>query len=590
MNSVSILAPHVIAKIAAGEVVDRPASVVKELVENAIDAEASAIEVHLKDAGKELIHIKDNGHGITKDDLGQLFQRHATSKITAIEDLERLGSMGFRGEALYSIAAVSDVTLRSQRQGTKDAWTAHVRGGERLDIEPAAPSSPGTEIKVAELFYNLPARRKFLKNNSSEASHIAGTVLPYALIYPEKHFLLTHAGRAMLDLKPARSRLDRVAAALGLDIKDLLETSQSFPEDGLNVDIVLGTINVQRPRRNLQFTFINKRPVESKAVSFAMNDVYRALLPPGVYPAFIVNIQLDPARVDVNIHPSKREVRIKDDARICSILRHMSHATLMEQGDARLVNPMELAPPIHSAPAAHMTSSSYTTPSPAFEGVPADKIFFAPGQLRDLRLSPAQAAPDLFHDPTDNMQTRFARARHIGAFLNKYLLFEEGTSLFLVDQHAAQERIMFEKIERQILDRAIETQPLLTPLLLKISVQEHLAWEEAREALQDVGIDTDLFDPETLAVHSQPKIFKNIEQTIRTLLAGDAVSRTDRSAIARRACKASIVTGDHLKPMQVDHQRQELLACRDPFVCPHGRPTIIELKESFLDRQFLRTS
>lgn len=584
---VSILPPDVIAKIAAGEVIDRPASVVKELLENALDAGATSIEVHLKDAGKELIHVKDNGHGIAKADLEKLFSRHATSKIKNIDDLQALRSMGFRGEALYSIAAVSDITVRTQKSGSKDAWAIHLRGGSRLGLEPSAPMGAGTDIKVAELFFNTPARRKFLKSNASELNQIAGVVLAYTLIYPDKRFLLTHMGRAILDLKPVAGRLDRTAASLNLEKNDLLQMSQDYPEENVKVQAVLGNINVQRHRRDLQFIFVNDRPVDSKALGFAMNDVYRAVLAPGVYPAFVLDVHVDPGNVDVNIHPAKREVRIKDESRLCSIIRHLTEYTLMRFGSARAIDAPAQPAPSMMAPAAAQT------------GLPADKIIFGPGQMRQTALKPMpfvfeeapaapQRMPDLFETADTTLQTKFGGARFIGAFINKYLLFEEGTSLFLVDQHAAQERIMFEKFRDQIDNGTVEVQPLLTPLLLKLTVQERIHWDEAQEKIKEVGIDTALFDEETLAVHSQPVLLKNIEQSVRALLSGDAIARCDRATIARRACKASIVTGDVLSPAQAEHQRRQLLACQDPFTCPHGRPTVVELKESFLDRQFLR--
>ena len=334
MTKVNILAPDVIAKIAAGEAVDRPASVVKELLENAIDAGANSIEIHLKDAGKELIHLKDNGSGIAREDLEKIFQRHATSKIAAIEDLESLHSMGFRGEALYSIAAVSDVTLTS-RTSQDEGWQIHIKGGERQNLEPASLAQIGTDIKIVELFFNTPARRKFLKNNASEIHQIINIVLPYTLIYPDKRFILTHTGRSILDLSPASSRLDRAAAALNVAMNHLLETDQEFVEEQIRVKMILGNINIQRPRRDLQFIFINDRPVESKNLNFNLNDVYKLVMPPGVYGTFIVNIGLNPANVDVNIHPTKREVRIKDEARLISILRRMVEYQLMHKGNPK---------------------------------------------------------------------------------------------------------------------------------------------------------------------------------------------------------------------------------------------------------------
>ena len=430
---VTVLSPDVIAKIAAGEVVDRPASVIKELLENALDAGATSIEIHLKDAGKELIHIKDNGCGIGRVDLEKLFQRHATSKITSIDDLETLHSMGFRGEALYSIGAVSDVTLRTQKN--KDAWAIQVRGGERLDLSPAAASGHGTDIKVSELFFNTPARRKFLKSSTAELNAILNLVLPYALIYPEKKFLLSNAERTLLDLRAAPNRLDRAAAALGLPMQDLIETDQEFVQEKIRVRLILGNINVQRPRRNLQFIFINNRPVDSKNLSFNVNDVYKLILPPGVYGAFILDISIDPVNVDVNIHPTKREVRIKDEAKLISMVRRLVEYQLMQIGSAKQI----AASPFPAGDTWPAIGGQLTE-----QGLPAGDAIFAPGQLQSMFNPTAYARRDysqnipaprednmaefnLFNNSTP-LRDKFAASRYIGQFINKFLLFESEAS------------------------------------------------------------------------------------------------------------------------------------------------------------------
>jgi len=576
MTKVNILAPDVIAKIAAGEAVDRPASVVKELLENAIDAGANSIEIHLKDAGKELIHLKDNGSGIAREDLEKIFQRHATSKIAAIEDLESLHSMGFRGEALYSIAAVSDVTLTS-RTSQDEGWQIHIKGGERQNLEPASLAQIGTDIKIVELFFNTPARRKFLKNNASEIHQIINIVLPYTLIYPDKRFILTHTGRSILDLSPASSRLDRAAAALNVAMNHLLETDQEFVEEQIRVKMILGNINIQRPRRDLQFIFINDRPVESKNLNFNLNDVYKLVMPPGVYGTFIVNIGLNPANVDVNIHPTKREVRIKDEARLISILRRMVEYQLMHKG-----NPKNLSFPNNNMSFPNNNNMSFPKSSVGNLGM---DVFGSPTKtFGDDNMKNFQ----LFGED-NTLRSKFTRARFIGAFLQKFLIFEVDESLLIVDQHAAQERIMFEKFKNQLENAKVESQPMLTPLLLKLTPQERIAWEELQDKLTEAGIETTQFDDDTIAVQTQPLLLKNIENVVRTLLAGGDAPRMDHDSLARRACKASVVAGDRLDIAQAAFQRKQLLECHDPFTCPHGRPTLIEVTQDFLDRQFLRT-
>jgi DNA mismatch repair protein MutL len=473
--SVKILPPDVIAKIAAGEVIERPAAVVKELIENALDAGADAIEIHLKDAGKELIHIKDNGCGISKDNIEKLFARHATSKIQQMEDLEKLSSMGFRGEALYSIAAVSDIVLRSKTEG-KDAWEIQLQASKRLDLKPTALSSRGTEIKISQLFFNTPARRKFLKSTTAEMQQILNIVLPYTLLYPAKRFVLTHAGRSLLDLKPASSAADRMADALNVESNNLMEVTQEFADLKATVRLVLSNINVQRPRRDLQFIFVNNRPVENKNLSFNINDIYRLILPPGVYPAFLLDIQIDPADVDVNIHPTKREVRIRQEARIVSFVRHLTEYTLMQQGTARTIDDIRRGEPMCSP-----DTRADTQVGPYSNDLGQPQTFFnpispAPSLARGFDTSHWQTAEDNLFKSDNTLQSKFARARYIGSFINKYLLFEVDQSLFLVDQHAAQERIMFEKFDKQMNEGTLEVQPLLTPILLKLSPAEKIAW------------------------------------------------------------------------------------------------------------------
>jgi len=357
-----------------------------------------------------------------------------------------------------------------------------------------------------------------------------------------------------------------------------LETDQEFVEEKIRVRMILGNINIQRPRRDLQFIFINNRPVESKNLSFNLNDVYKLILPPGVYGAFIVDIAMDPANVDVNIHPTKREVRIKDEAKIIHLLRHMTEYQLMHKGTPK-----------------RMSFGSDN----AVGGLPADQLIFAPGQLQAKfnsshpeRIEGSQNALPLdfqLFGREDTLRSKFARGRFVGSFLQKFLLFEADESLLIVDQHAAQERIMFEKFKDQIENAKVESQPLLNPLLLKLTPQERIAWEELQEELTAAGIETTQFDEDTIAVQTQPLLLKNIEAVVRALLAGGEALRMDHDALARRACKASIVAGDKLDGSQADYQRKQLLECKDPFICPHGRPTLIEVTQDFLNRQFLRS-
>ncbi len=585
MAIVQILSPETIARIAAGEVVERPASVVKELVENALDAGATRVEVHLKAGGTSLIHVKDDGRGIARDDLAVLFQRHATSKISSAADLEKILSLGFRGEALYSIGAVAEVNIKSRAEGSAEAWECDVRGGVREESRPAAMAAQGTEIRVKEIFFNTPARRKFLKSDAAEAEQVLNVFLPYVLYFFDRHFILTHNGRALIDLPPAASALERAARALNLDARHLIQGEVVKPQDNISLRIVAGDINIQRPRRDLQFLFVNGRPVQSRGLLFHANDVYRLIMPDGVHPAFILFLDVAHAEVDVNIHPSKREVRIRQEARAGSILRAQLEQLLMTRGGAKEVG----------------------------SGLAPEKIIFAPGQRSSLPESVPAAAParpavsvplppmeELFTAPVpaaarpsqDPLKERLLRSRWIGTFVNTYHLFEEGEALFVIDQHAAQERILFEKFRAQINAGKLEVQHLLTPVVVRLTAQERLAFDHSQEKLGLFGFEATLLDEGAIALHTSPALIAGsgpMARAAQALLGDDEGVKPDIDRLARRACRASVMAGDRMKGEEAVHQLQELMACADPFTCPHGRPVFVELKTAFFDRHFLRT-
>ncbi len=579
MNKVHILPPELVAKIAAGEVIERPSSVVKELIENSLDAQASAIEVLLKGAGKTLIEIKDNGKGISPEDISSLFNRHATSKINTLDDLYNIATLGFRGEALYSIGAISDVRLHSKTAEQESGWEVHLRGSNNLSRKPAA-MGVGTEIQIQELFFNTPARKKFLKSNTAELNHILDIFLPYSLIYPDKHFALTHESRKLIDLAPAEDLLSRICQALHLEKKDLLEETREFPEDNTTIHLVLGDINIQRSRKDMQFIFINNRPVQERAISFHLNEIYRQIFSPGIYPFFCVYINLPASELDVNVHPAKREVKIKDEFKLLGILRQFTEQLLMSKSKPRQAG-----------------SSIFSKQQNSYREVP-----FTKGNesfVRDQEI-PVQSGlslqenmllfktDDIFVQKKSDLKEKLRQARYLGNLLKKYLLFETGDSLLAIDQHAAQERITFEKLKAQIEKSKIEIQQLLSPVLIKLNPQELLLWEETKETLEKLGFETSLFDKQTLGIHSHPQLITQPENSVRSLLSGENINRLDPEVLARMACRSSVMAGFAMNKEQAEFQREALIKCLDPFTCPHGRPTVIEILEETLQKQFLR--
>ncbi|MBF0522594.1 MAG: DNA mismatch repair endonuclease MutL [Candidatus Omnitrophica bacterium] len=606
MPRINILPPNLVSKIAAGEVIERPASVIKECVENSLDAGATSVEIHLKNAGTTLIHIKDNGGGIDRDDLERIFLRHATSKIKNEDDLYQIHSLGFRGEALYSIAAIADVTLKSKTEHQPEGWEIHIRGTERLGLKPAATPGHGTEMEIKELFYNTPARKKFLKSSATEINQILNTFIPYTLLYPSVRFLLTHQGNNLIDLLPSDSLTKRIAQALHLEEKYLLEKIQD------NIHLVLGDMNIKRARRDLQFIFVNGRPVQNKNISFHLNQIYRLIMPEGDVPFFCVFIAVPPEDVDVNVHPSKREVKLKDEQEICLKLRILGEETLMRQGNIKVIVSDPSQPICHSR-----ESGNPGLGSKILDGIqnPSrnSKEILDPRFREDDRKrgwddrndasnndfpqeTPPHTAEQIFFIPPEefsvgkkeNLQAQLQHARLIGAFLNKYLFFEQGRSLLLMDQHAAAERINYEKFLNQIRKGQVEVQHLLTPTVIPLSPQELIVWEETQTTLETVGFSNNQWDNKSIAIHSHPAMILNIERAVRNLLADEKIAQDDWESIARRACRASVMTGDYLNAEQADGLRLQLLECFDPFTCPHGRPTVVEITEEFLDKQFLR--
>lgn len=597
MSSVKILPPEVISKIAAGEVIERPASALKEIIENSIDAQATMIDILLEGAGKKLIQIKDNGNGIEQIDLDQIFFRHATSKISSINDLDSILSLGFRGEALYSIGAISDTLVKSKTKDQDSGWQIHWRGGKKISTKPAAISDHGTEIEIRELFYNTPARRNFMKSNTTEINQILNIFIPYCLIHNNINFTLTHQKRKLIDLKNVDCYKTRCAQTLNVDEQFLLESQMDYPDQETSIHLILGDINIKRTRRDMQFIFVNGRPVQNKSINYHLNQIFRLILPSNYFGLFAAMITMPSEDIDVNIHPAKREIKILDERSLCTILRTQAEQTLMNGGN------------IQKALIKNQTGKTDTQRA-LFSMSSSEDSFDALGQrnsndedsLSSTNESTAYSYPHKHHEhqhlfPSqenifnnkDDIQSKLENARFIGIFMRKFILFETGKTLLVVDQHAAQERIMYEQLIRQLNNGTLEIQRLLSPVILSLTPKEVLSWEQTHDKLTKIGFENNQWDETAIAIHSHPLIIRDIEYSVRSLLAGDEFENYNHEQMARRACRSSIMAGDSLKPEQAEFQREQLLQCLDPFTCPHGRPTVIEMSEDFLDKQFLRT-
>lgn len=593
MAKINVLPPEIVSKIAAGEVIERPSSVVKELVENALDAQTDTIELYLKQAGKNLIQINDRGAGIDQADIDKIFLRHSTSKISGIEDLYNISSLGFRGEALYSIGSISDVTLRSKTANQDTGWAIHMRGGEKLGLKPVN-MQVGTEIEVKELFFNTPARRKFMKTDTAELNQILNIFIPYAMLYPEVRFLLKHYEKTLLDLHPDKSCINRIAAVLHLKTDHIIEAYKKSDEADMSIRLFLGDINIQRARRDMQFIFVNGRPVQNYSLNFHLNQVYKLVFPQNVYPFFAAFISVPKENLDVNVHPTKREVKIKDDRALVHIVRPLCEHALMSAGQPKKIKTAWSMSPDKTA-----TIQAPGVQKEMFRAVPSSQ------QTEETAASTKEAKAKqyvlftghkdateqlegLVMNKQESLKNKLFTARFIGSFLKKYLFYESGSSLLLVDQHAAQERIAYEQLLKQIESGKIETQQLLTPLVMQLSTQEMLVWDEAKEKLEEIGLSTTLWDKESIAIHAHPELISTPEISVRNILAGEQVARCNNEMLARWACRSSIMAGDEVQQKAAEYLCKRLLECDDPFTCPHGRPTVVEIEEKFLNKQFLR--
>lgn len=581
MNKVHLLAPEVISKIAAGEVIERPSSVIKELLENSLDAASTAITIDLAKAGKTGIRILDNGSGIEAEDIDKICARHATSKLSTIDDLEHILSFGFRGEALYSIAAVSDIIIRSKTLKSETGWEMHQRGGKIINRRPVQ-MNPGTEIIVNELFFNTPARKKFLKTDSSEISSILDVIIPYVLLYPSYRYVVSNNEKNLITCEKHESRIHRTATVLNLDKSHLVEIKKEIPHAGITIHLILGDINIQRPRKDLQYIFINNRPVQNRTLQYQINQAYRSLFPPETNPFFILFLTLPAKNIDVNIHPTKREVKIRDEYALAMLVKDVCGEALKLKGKARQITITKTA--IEMPPVSDSLPKGFKENVSSAKQEPTQYIFTQPVENSSIQ------EPVTPYRADTSLKTVLSQSQYIGCFLKKYLLFETSGSLLLMDQHAAHERINFEAFKKQIEKGTVEVQQLLSPILIKLSPEERVNWEDGKEKLDTIGLMTTQWDKNTIGLHAHPLLIKNPEFAIRNLLAGEKISRCDTETLARKACRSSVMTGERIHAAEAENLRKLLLQCSDPFTCPHGRPTVVELPEKQLAKYFLRGS
>ncbi len=593
---------HLANKIAAGEVVQRPASVVKELMENSIDAGVSQISVIIKDGGRTLIQVVDNGCGMDEEDARVAFERHATSKIFTYDDLENIRTLGFRGEALASIAAVAHVELKTRRKEDTIASFVRIEGGEVRETGKTA-FEPGTSIAVKNLFFNTPGRRNFLKSDSTEYKHIADVVQRLAVSHPDIEFEFISDDETILSL-PKTESLVRLQAIFG---EKLSASLIAFREetDLLTIHGYIGRPDFARRTRAEQYLFLNKRFIVNRSLNHAVLNAYEHILEKGNYPFFILFLEIDPHHVDVNVHPSKMEVKFEDERNIYHFLLTVIRRTLATND---VVPSMSVEPMIsadgrttlqfirHAGTSEEKERLFFTGTVHSGKGAgqfdfppPANSHEVPANTFQLTSRSPAESQSAVPHQE---------EIKPIWQLHNKYILSQVRTGLMIIDQHVAHERILYERAIKSFDNAVPVSQQLLFPQTITLSASEYATVKELLPYLTKLGFDMKLFGKNTIVIEGVPgdvrpgrehDILKEVIERFKENEHGKNLDVKENMA-ASFACKAAIKAGDKLSHEEMNVLIDQLFATTMPYVCPHGRPVVIKIPIDELDKRFGRTS
>jgi DNA mismatch repair protein MutL len=592
---IQVLPDLLINQIAAGEVIERPAAALKELLENSLDAGAHDIGVHLASGGAKLLKVSDDGSGIGKNELELALARHATSKIATLEDLERIASLGFRGEALASIAAVSHLTLTSRPLAEKHAWTISVEGGALTQPRPAAHEA-GTSIEIQDLYFNTPARRKFLKSEATEFAHCDETFKRIALARPDVAFKLQHNGRAQWHL-PSHSRAERIAAVLGGEF-----SAAAIPVDAQSGDTrlsgLIGSPAGARGTRDAQYFLVNGRFVRDKILAHALRQAYQDVLHHDRHPSFVLSLDLDPARVDVNVHPAKSEVRFRDSQAIHQFVFHaVSRALAGAAGGATDVLPDA---GIRASTAGFMATQQRMPFGVAQSNAAYETLFGRTGAAAASAPS-AEWAPTVRGDGGPPAAAANEEIPPLGFALAQlagiYVLARNEQGLVIVDMHAAHERIVYEKLKSQLDQDRISMQPLLIPVVFNAERIDVATAEDHAETLARIGFEIAALSPTALAVRGVPVALKDADAAqlardvlaeIRDFGASRVLTESRNELLSTMACHTAVRANRMLTVAEMNALLREMEATERSGQCNHGRPTWHQISIAELDKLFMR--
>jgi len=650
MGKIHVLSERVANQIAAGEVVERPASVVKELLENALDAGSTRIRIHVEAGGKKVIQITDNGCGMVRDDAMLAFERHATSKIKNTEDLLSVATLGFRGEALPSIASVARLHLETRAQEEAAGTVIEINGGKMIRVEEAGLPL-GTSITVRDLFFNTPARKKFLKAESTELSHIASLVTHYALAHPEKHFELHSATNALLVAPPVAGHRERVYQVFGQETLDQLiplaavqplervglpqpppwrrdpeEDAEKLEPGEVRLHGFVSKPEIQKLNRNSIFIFVNGRLIRDRLIQHALTDAYRNILPPTVFPVVLLFLEMPTAEVDVNVHPSKTEVRFRQHSVIHDFVRDSAREALMKArpvpqflseinaqpragqaltpgargGDGANAPWRDLAEPMAGGFALQAQAVPPTTAHLEFEGGIAVEANAAVALARapEVTIPDHGCAPPIEQEPHTPPSLESLRTlRPVGQIRNSFILAVNEDGLWIIDQHVAHERVLFEKILRQRAAQRVESQRLLMPLVLELTPAQQAIFGEIAEELAHNGFEAEPFGTRSVAVKIAPagvhasQVEHMLSEIFEQLAREDQAINLEavRTRIAASiACHAAIKVNMPLEQNKMEWLLAELAKTDHPMSCPHGRPIVLRYSMQDIQKAFKR--